>query len=85
MRKQQIMKSQQREILELETELVQLATLVRKRRKALERLRNCPNSNCQCRLVWSEQVDKNLARQVRKIRRQLGNSPAKVKKLKTPA
>jgi hypothetical protein len=79
------MKSQQREILELETELLQLATLVRKRRKAMERLQNCPNSNCQCRLVWSEQVNKTLASQVRRIRRQLSHQPAKVKKLKMPA
>jgi hypothetical protein len=79
------MKNQQREILELEAELFQLATLVRNRRKALERLRNCPNKSCQCRLVWSEQVNKSLASQVRKIRRQLGNSPTKAKKVKTLA
>ncbi len=56
---------------ELEAELIRLNTLVRARRKQLARLEQCPNKTCECRMVWREVVEKNLASQMGKIRRQV--------------
>ncbi len=64
-----MIKSRQREALELEAELLRLNTLVRQRRQQLARLEKCPNKDCECRRVWREVVEKDLARQVGKIRR----------------
>jgi len=61
-----------RDATELEAELVMLNALVRARRKQLARLENCPNKDCACRVVWRNHVERNLAGQVRKIRRQVG-------------
>jgi len=63
------MKSKQREALELEAELLRLNTLVRQRRQQLARLEKCPNQDCECRRIWREVVEKDLANQVGKIRR----------------
>jgi hypothetical protein len=68
------MKSKQRDAIELEAELVRLNTLVRERRKQLARLAACPNKTCECRLVWREVVEKKLAGQVGKIRRQVAGN-----------
>ena len=59
------------EATELEAELLRLSTLVRERRKQLARLEECPNKDCPCRLVWRNHVEKNLAGQVGKVRRQV--------------
>ena len=67
-----IMNRKQLEATDLEAELLRLNTLVRERRKQLARLEKCPNKDCPCRLVWREQVEKNLEGQVGKIRRQVG-------------
>ena len=72
-----MMKSKQREALELEAELVRLNTLVRQRRQQLARLEKCPNKDCECRRIWREVVEKDLARQVGKIRRHVRRSPRK--------
>ncbi len=61
-----------RDATELEAELVMLNALLRERRKQLARLEKCPNKDCPCRFVWRNHVEKNLAGQVRKIRRQVG-------------
>ncbi len=58
-------------VVELEAELIRLNTLVRARRKQLARLEQCPNKACECRMVWREVVEKNLASQMGKIRRQV--------------
>ena len=63
--------------VELEAELLRLNSLVRERRAQLERMEDCPNKECRCRAVWQEQVDKGLASQIRKIRRQVGEEPVK--------
>ena len=57
-----MMKSKQREALELEAELVRLNTLVRQRRQQLARLETCPHKDCECRRIWREVVEKDLAR-----------------------
>ena len=72
-----MMKGKQREALELEAELVRLNTLVRQRRQQLARLETCPRKDCECRRVWREVVEKDLARQVGKIRRQVRRPPRK--------
>ena len=64
-----MIKSRQREALELEAELLRLNTLVRQRRQQLAQLAKCPNKDCECRRVWREVMEKDLARQVGKIRR----------------
>jgi hypothetical protein len=66
-----ITNGKQRAVTDLEAELVWLNTLVRERRKQLARLDKCPNKDCPCRFVWREQVEKNLAGQVGKIRQQV--------------
>jgi hypothetical protein len=66
-----MMKSKERESVELESELLRLNTLVRQRRAQLARLEKCPNKSCECRAVWREHVEKMLAGQVGKIRRRV--------------
>lgn len=56
---------------ELTAELARLNELVRKRRKQLEFLERCPNKQCECRAVWWEVVEKDLAGQVGRINRQI--------------
>lgn len=74
------MKSKQRQAAELESELLRLNTLVRERRQQLARLEKCPNKDCECRRVWREVVEKNLNRQVGKIRKQVrGKRATKLK------
>ena len=63
-----MMKSKRRNAAELESELLRLNDLVRARRKQLARLDACPNKDCECRAVWHEVVEKNLATQVHKVR-----------------
>ena len=78
------MKSKQRQALELEAELLRLNSLVRQRRKQLAFLERCPNKDCECRRVWREVVEKNLAHQVGKIRRHVRTRPApRLKQKKT--
>ncbi len=69
------MKSKQREAAELEAELLRLNMLVRERREQLARLKDCPNPSCPCRVVWREAVEKDLALQVGKIRREVHGRP----------
>jgi hypothetical protein len=59
------------EAVELEAELIRLNALVRARREQLARLEHCPHKDCECRQVWREVVEKKLATQVRKIRKQV--------------
>ena len=66
-----------RESTELEADLVRLNALARERRKQLVRLEKCPNKDCPCRFVWREHVEKNLAGQVGRIRRQVRGKPGK--------
>jgi len=75
-----MMNGKQRDATELEAALMRLNTLVRERRKQLERLAKCPNKDCPCRFVWREHVETNLAGQVGRIRRQVKGKPAKLKK-----
>jgi hypothetical protein len=77
-----MMKSKQREAIELEAELVRLNTLVRQRRQQLARLDKCPNKDCECRRVWREVVERDLARQVGKIRRHVRRPTRKSARLK---
>jgi hypothetical protein len=72
----------QREATELEAELIRLNALVQERRKQLVRLEICPNKDCPCRLVWRNHVEKNLAGQVGKIRRQVRGKVAGIAKAK---
>ena len=59
----------------LEDELMRLNTLVRERREQLDKLTSCPNSDCPCRVVWKDQVEKKLAGQVHRIRKHVHASP----------
>ncbi len=70
------MKSKQRQAAELAEELERLNALVRQRRKQLNFLERCPNKQCECRLVWRDVVEKNLATQVGKIRRHIREQAA---------
>ena len=70
-------KRKERNAVELEDELLRLTELVRARRRQLVRLAKCPNKDCECRAVWREVVEKNLAGQVGKIRRRVRSRPAK--------
>jgi hypothetical protein len=70
-----VMKNIKHEINELEAELLQLNSLVRERRKELVRLAKCPNKSCTCRLFWQKHVEKLLALQMRKIRREIRSGP----------
>jgi hypothetical protein len=69
------MKSKQMDATELEAELMRLNALVRERRQQLARLKNCPNQHCPCRVVWRDVVEKGLASQVGKIRRNVRSRP----------
>src|SRR5215468_6524134 len=71
-----LMKSKQQQVLELEAELLRLNSLVRQRRKQLAFLEKCPNKNCECRRVWRQVVEKNLAQQVGKIGRHVRRTPS---------
>ena len=76
-------KSRPLDATELESELLRLNSLVRERRKQLARLKDCPNPQCPCRVVWQDVVEKNLAGQVGRIRRNVrgkGGRQAKVKR-----
>ena len=77
-----MMNGKQRNATALEAELIRLNTLVRERRKQLDRLDKCPNKDCPCRFVWREHVEKNLAGQVGEIRRHVKGKPVKPKKPK---
>jgi hypothetical protein len=63
------MKSKKQVASDLEAELLRLNLLVRQRRAQLARLEKCPNKDCECRRVWSDVVEKDLATQVGKIRK----------------
>lgn len=65
------MKSKKQEVIELEAELVRLNDMVRARRAQLSRLEKCPNKDCECRAVWKEVVEKDLASQMGKIGKQV--------------
>jgi hypothetical protein len=65
------MKSKQKQAAELEDELIRLTTLVRARRKQLAKLATCPNKDCECRVLWHEVVEKDLANQMGRIRRRV--------------
>ena len=74
-----------RSATQLEAELVRLNALVRERRKQLDRLEKCPNKDCPCRFVWREHVEKNLASQVGKIRREVSSEAGKLNQPKRRA
>jgi len=82
------MSSKPRETLELEAELIRLNTLVRERRQQLDRLKECPNDECPCRVVWKDKVEKGLASQMRKIGKQVKPAaaprPVQAKRKKAP-
>jgi len=61
------MKHPQQKVFELEAELLRLNEMVRARRRQLEQLDACPNKDCECRVVWKEVTEKNLAGQMGKI------------------
>ena len=65
------MKSKKQDALALEVELLRLNLLVRQRRAQLARLEKCPNKDCECRQVWREVVEQDLARQVGKVSRRV--------------
>jgi hypothetical protein len=71
------MKRKTAAVLEIEAELLRLNSLVRRRRAQLERLKVCPNKDCECRAVWREVIEKDLAQQVGKIRRSVKTKPAR--------
>lgn len=71
------MKNKEAQTAELEAELIRLNTLVRARRKQLANLQRCPNKDCECRMIWQQVVEENLASQMGKIRRQVRTRPAK--------
>ena len=67
---------------ELEAELLRLNALVRERRKQLAQLKNCPNPQCPCRVVWHDVIEQNLTSQVGKIRHKVRTPPGRVAKAK---
>ena len=77
-----VMKNKKQEAVELEAELLRLTELVRARRKQLVKLRECPHSDCECRAVWKDHVDKSLASQVSKVRQQVAHKASKAKTAK---
>lgn len=72
-----LMNKKQEQAVELEAELIRLNNLVRARRKQLANLEKCPNKTCECRVVWREVVEKNLASQMGRIRRQVRSKALK--------
>ncbi len=79
-----IMKSKQRGAVELEAELLRLNTLVRQRRAQLARLEKCPHKDCECRLVWRQVIEQNLAQQVGLIRREVRGKRRKAQARRSP-
>ncbi len=77
------MKSKQRKVVELAAELERLNELVRQRRRQLAFLERCPHKTCECRQVWRDMMEKNLAAQVGTIRRNLKTQPTKPTASKT--
>jgi hypothetical protein len=71
------MKSKQSEIVELESELLRLNSLVRARRAQLDRLEKCPHKDCECRTVWHDVVENKLVKQMRKIGGHVANGNSK--------
>jgi len=74
------MNSKKQASSDLESELLRLNTLVRQRRAQLARLETCPHKDCECRAVWSSIVDKDLATQVRKIRKGVSSNGTQMRK-----
>ncbi len=70
-----MMKSNERKVLGLESELIRLSNLVRERRSQLARLRDCPNPLCPCRAVWRDQVEKKLSGQMHKVSKTVRQTP----------
>ena len=62
------MKSTKAKVVKLEAELLRLNDMVRARRRQLAKLEQCPHKDCECRAVWREVVERDLASQVGKIR-----------------
>ncbi|MGH7968461.1 MAG: hypothetical protein ACREIC_06990 [Limisphaerales bacterium] len=79
-----MIKAKQRQVMELEAELLRLNSLVRQRRKQLAYLQKCPNKDCECRRVWHEVVEKNLSHQMGKVRRQVRNGAQVAKRKNAP-
>jgi hypothetical protein len=52
----------------LEAKLRRLNNLVRQRRAQLARLAACPHKECECRAVWRQVIEKELACQVGRVR-----------------
>ena len=71
------MKTKQQQAAELADELLRLNALVRARRAQLARLEKCPFKDCECRRVWRDVVEKDLAGQMGKISRSISNGKAK--------
>ena len=74
------MNSKKQVASDLEAELLRLNALVRQRRAQLARLEKCPHKDCECRLVWSQVVDKHLATQVGKIRKGVSKNGSQPRK-----
>ena len=74
------MKSKNQVASDLAADLLRLNSLVRQRRAQLERLEKCPHKDCECRLVWSQVVNKDLATQVGKIRKGVSRNGSKAGK-----
>jgi len=72
-----MIKGKHQQILELESALHRLNALVRQRRKQLAYLEKCPNKDCECRRVWRQVVEKNLAHQIGQVRRQVRDGSAR--------
>lgn len=68
------MKTKQQQAVELTDELLRLNALVRARRAQLARLEKCPYKDCECRRVWREVVEKDLAGQMGKISSSIGKN-----------
>jgi len=69
--------SKKTDATKLEAELARLNALVRERRGQLARLKDCPDQQCPCRLVWREVVEEKLTSQLGKIRRKVNSRRAK--------
>ena len=74
------------DVPQLEAELMKLNELVRARRRQLARLEQCPHKDCECRVVWREVTEQNLAGQVGRVGRGVrANGSAKAAKAKKAA